>query len=165
MSILVNEKTPVVVQGITGRQGQLHTEYSLKYGTNIVAGVTPGRGGEEVCGIPVYNTVHEAVDQHGAVASVFYVPAKAVKTAFEEAIDAGIKLVVGTSEGISRQKAAYFRALAQANGARLIGFNTTGIISAGKCKLGGIGGEDSDYIYVPGRIGVCVERMGGACVP
>ena len=87
-------------------------------------------------------------------------PAKAVKTAFEEAIDAGIKLVVGTSEGITRQQAAYFRALATAHKARLIGFNTTGIISAGQCKLGGIGGEHSDHIYVPGRIGVC-SRSGG----
>ena len=160
MSILVDQQTKVVVQGITGRSGRLHTEFSMKYGTNIVAGVTPGRGGEEVCGVPVYDTVHEAVENHQATASVFYVPAKAVKTAFEEAIDAGIKLIVGTSEGISRQKAAFFRALATQNDARLIGFNTTGILSAGKCKLGGIGGEDSDYIYVPGRIGVC-SRSGG----
>jgi len=160
MSILIDQNTKVIVQGLTGRQGQLHSEFSIKYGTNIVAGVTPGRGGEVVCGVPVYDTVHEAVKNHDATASVFYVPAGAVKAAFEEAIDAGIKLIVGISEGISRQKAAYFRALAAQNNARLIGFNTTGILSAGKCKLGGIGGEDSDYIYVPGRIGVC-SRSGG----
>jgi len=160
MSILVDGSTPVVIQGITGRQGRLHTEYSLGYGTNIVSGVTPGRGGEEVCGVPVFDTVLEAVEKTGATASVIYVPAAAVPSAVEEAVAAGIKLIVGTSEGISRQQAAYFRALTRAHGARFIGFNTTGILSAGKAKLGGIGGEDSDYIYPPGRIGVC-SRSGG----
>lgn len=160
MSILVDGDTPVLIQGITGTQGRRHTEYSLEYGTNIVAGVTPGKAGEDVRGIPVFDSVADAVAETGAVASVLYVPARAVPDAVEDAITAGIKLIVGTSEGISRHQAAYFRALTEANSARLVGFNTTGVLSAGKAKLGGIGGEVSEFLYPPGRIGVC-SRSGG----
>ena len=160
MSILVDGDTPVLIQGITGTQGRRHTEYSLEYGTNIVAGVTPGKAGEDVRGIPVFDSVADAVAETGAVASVLYVPARAVPDAVEDAITAGIKLIVGTSEGISRHQAAYFRALTEANGARLVGFNTTGVLSAGKAKLGGIGGEVSEFLYPPGRIGGC-SRSGG----
>jgi succinyl-CoA synthetase alpha subunit len=160
MSILVDGATPVLIQGITGTQGRRHTEYSLDYGTNIVAGVTPGKAGEDVRGIPVFDAVADAVAETGATATVLYVPARAVPGAVEDAIAAGIKLIVGTSEGISRHQAAYFRALTEANGARLVGFNTTGVLSAGKAKLGGIGGEVSEFLYPPGRIGVC-SRSGG----
>src|SRR3546814_7350756 len=103
MSILIDEKTTVVIQGMTGRQARLDCTNCLNYGTRIVAGVTPGRGGEEVLGVPVFNTMKAAVAEHPATASVIYVPAPAVKDAVLEALDAGIKVIVATSEGLPRQ--------------------------------------------------------------
>ena len=160
MSILINKDSKVLCQGITGNQGSFHAEQCIDYGTNIVAGVTPGKAGQDVRGVPVFDTVADAVAETGAEATVLYVPAAAVPGAVEDAVAAGIKLIVGTSEGISRQQAAYFRALTEAKSARLVGFNTTGVLSAGEAKLGGIGGEVSDFLYPRGRIGVC-SRSGG----
>ena len=106
MSILIDDSTRVLVQGITGSQGRFDTEYCVAYGTNIVAGVTPGRGGQDVDGIPVYNTVKSAVDVSGATASVIYVPAPGIKDAVLEAVDAGIKVIVALTENVPRHDAA-----------------------------------------------------------
>ncbi len=160
MSILIDDSTRVLVQGITGSQGRFDTEYCVAYGTNIVAGVTPGRGGQDVNGIPVYNTVKSAVDVSGATASVIYVPAPGIKDAVLEAVDAGIKVIVALTENVPRHDAAIAVAATRAAGAWLIGFNTNGMISPGKSKLGGIGGDRANELYVPGRIGVC-SRSGG----
>lgn len=160
MSVLLDENTKAVVQGISGRQGRFDTENCLRYGTKIVAGVTPGRGGEKVLDIPVYNTMRAAVEAQGANATVVYVPAMQVKDAILEAIDAGIRLIVATSEGLSIQTAAYVVAATRAADVTLVGLNTVGIISPGKSKLGGIGGVDPADIFVPGRIGIC-SRSGG----
>lgn len=160
MAILIDETTNVIVQGITGRQARQDSENCLAYGTSIVAGVTPGRGGQEVLGVPVYNTVKAAMRQRLAEASVIYVPASAVKDAVLEAIDAGIRLIVVTSEGIPRQTVAYLVAAAKQAGVTIIGPNTNGLISPGRSKLGGIGGVDPADIYAPGRIGIC-SRSGG----
>ena len=160
MSILIDESTRVLVQGITGSQGRFDTEYCVAYGTNIVAGVTPGRGGQDVGGIPVYNTVKSAVEVSGATASVIYVPAPGIKDAVLEAVDAGIKVIVALTENVPRHDAAIAVAATRAAGAWLIGFNTNGMVSPGKSKLGGIGGDLANELYVPGRIGVC-SRSGG----
>ncbi len=160
MSILVNANTRVLVQGITGFQGRMDTEYSLAYGTKIVCGVTPGRGGERVHNVPTFNTVRSAVSAVPVDASLLYVPATALRDAALEAIDAGIKLMVATTENVPRHDAALIVAEAQRNGVSIIGFNTNGIITPGECKLGGIGGDHPERSYVPGRIGVC-SRSGG----
>jgi len=160
MSILIGRETRIIVQGLTGRQARRDTENCLRYGSRVVAGVTPGRGGQEVLGLPVYNTVRAALADHPAEASVIYVPAPAVRNAVLEAIDAGVRLILVTSEGVSRQTVAYLVATARAAGVTLIGPNTNGIISPGQCKLGGIGGNDPADIYLPGRIGIC-SRSGG----
>ncbi|MBH64500.1 MAG: succinate--CoA ligase subunit alpha [Alphaproteobacteria bacterium] len=160
MSILIDQTTRVLVQGITGSQGRFDTQYCVAYGTNIVAGVTPGRGGQDVEGIPVFNTVRHAVGETGASASVIYVPAAGIKDAVLEAVDAGIKVIVALTENVPRHDAATAVAATRAAGAWLIGFNTNGMVSPGKSKLGGIGGDRADELYVPGRIGVC-SRSGG----
>lgn len=160
MSILIDQNSKVVVQGITGAQGRFDTRYCLDYGTKIVAGVTPGRGGAEMEGVPVYDTVKQAVAASGATVSVLYVPARAVLDAVLEAVDAGISVILATAENVPRHDAAYAVSAVRAAGAHLIGFNTNGIISPGKCKLGGIGGDRPDDIYAPGRIGIC-SRSGG----
>jgi succinyl-CoA synthetase alpha subunit len=160
MSILVDGNTRVVVQGITGTQGRFDTRYCLDYGTKVVAGVTPGRGGTTIEGVPVFDTMSEAVAATGADASVIYVPARGVKEAVLEAVEAGVKVILATAENVPRHDAAYAVAVARAAGVYLIGFNTNGVISPGKCKLGGIGGDRAGEVYVPGRIGVC-SRSGG----
>jgi succinyl-CoA synthetase alpha subunit len=160
LSILIDEGTRVVVQGLTGRQGRADTEHCIRYGTRVVAGVTPGRGGERVLDVPVYHTVKAAVTAHEANAAVIYVPAEAARDAVLESIDAGIKVIVGTTEGVNVQDAAYIVAAARAQDVTLVGLNTNGIISPGKTKLGGIGGVDPDDIYAPGRVGIC-SRSGG----
>ena len=160
MSILIDESTRVLVQGITGTQGRFDAKYCIAYGTRIVAGVTPGRGGEIVEGVPVYNTVRAAIAATGANASTIYVPARGVKDAVLEAAEAGIKVIVATSENVPRHDAAIAVAAARAAGATVVGFNTNGLISPGKCKMGGIGGDRPQDIYLPGRIGVC-SRSGG----
>ena len=160
MSIIIDHTTRVVVQGLTGSQGRFDTKHCIDYGTKIVAGVTPGRGGEDVGGIPVYNTVEAAVRDSGATASVIYVPASGIKNAVLEAVDAGIKVIVALTENVPRHDAALSVAATKAAGAWLIGFNTNGIISPNKSKLGGIGGDRAEKLYKPGRIGIC-SRSGG----
>ncbi|MBI1988481.1 MAG: CoA-binding protein, partial [Betaproteobacteria bacterium] len=158
--ILIDQATRVIVQGITGGQARFDTEWCIKYGTRIVAGVTPGKHGEVVHGVPVYDTLQSAVAEHPADASVLYVPAAQVKPAALEAIAAGVRLIVVTSEYVPLHDVVHIVAAARAAGVRLVGCNTNGIISPGKSKLGGVGGMDPAEIYPPGRIGVC-SRSGG----
>jgi succinyl-CoA synthetase alpha subunit len=160
MSILINESTRVLVQGATGAQARFDMRYCLEYGTRIVAGVTPGRGGEVVEGVPIFNTVAAAVRATGANATAIYVPAKAVSDAIHEALDAGLKTLLSLAENVPRHDAARMVGAVRRAGAHLVGFNTNGLISPGKCKMGGIGGDRADDIYSPGRIGVC-SRSGG----
>jgi succinyl-CoA synthetase alpha subunit len=160
MSILIDENTRVLVQGATGNQARFDMRYCLEYGTRIVAGVTPGRGGETVEGVPVFNTVEAAVRATGANASAIYVPARGVVDAIEEALDAGIRMLLSLAENVPRHDAARAVALVRRAGAHLVGFNTNGIVSPGRCKMGGIGGDATADIYAPGRIGVC-SRSGG----
>ena len=160
MSILVNSRTRVLVQGITGFQGRMDTEFSLAYGTKIVCGVTPGRAGEVVHGVPTFNTVRSALASHPANASILYVPAPALRDAALEAMEAGISLLVATTENVPRHDAAFIVGEARKRGVRIVGFNTNGIITPGECKLAGIGGDKPEQIYSPGRIGVC-SRSGG----
>lgn len=160
MSILIDENTRVLVQGITGNQGRFDTRLALEYGVNIVAGVTPGRGGENVEGVPVFDTVRQAVDETRANAAVMYVPLGGIREAVLEAVDAGCKVLLATTENLPRHDAVAAVSAARNAGAWLVGFNTNGIISPGKCKLGGIGGDKPDTIFPPGRIGI-VSRSGG----
>ena len=155
MAILVDENTKLLVQGITGREGMFHTQQAVAYGTKVVAGVTPGKGGTSVEGIPVFNTVRQAVDQTGANASVIFVPPLFAADAIMEAADAGLPLVVAITEGIptlDMVRAARFLA---GKPTRLIGPNCPGIISPGKCKIGIMPGS----IHLPGHVGV-VSRSG-----
>ena len=160
MSILIDEGTRVLVQGATGAQARFDMRYCLEYGTRIVAGVTPGRGGEVVEGVPIFNTVGAAVRATGANATAIYVPARAVSDAIHEAIDAGLKTLLSLAENVPRHDAARMVGAVRRAGAHLVGFNTNGLISPGKCKMGGIGGDRAGDIYSPGRIGVC-SRSGG----
>lgn len=162
MSILVDGTTKVVIQGITGTQGRVEALTCRRYGTNVVAGVTPGRGGEDIDGIPVYDTVAEAVEYHQAEASLLFVPPLLTKDAVLEALDAGVRTMVATAEGVPEHDVLRAVSAARKAGARLVGFNTNGIISPGKARLGGLGGLDPAEIYQPGRIGVC-SRSGGMC--
>ncbi len=160
MSILIDESTRVLVQGATGNQARFDMRYCLEYGTNIVAGVTPGRGGEVVEGVPIFNTVAAAVRSTGANATAIYVPARAVPDAIAEALDGGLRMLLALAENVPRHDAARTVAAVRGAGASLVGFNTNGLISPGKCKMGGIGGDRPQDIYAPGRIGVC-SRSGG----
>ena len=155
MSILVDEDTRLVVQGITGREGLFHTQQAVAYGTKVAAGVTPGKGGTSVDGIPVFNTVHEAVEKTGANASVIFVPPGFAADAIMEAADAGLPLVVAITEGIpTLDMVRVVRFLAD-KPTRLIGPNCPGIISPGKCKIGIMPAQ----IHLPGHVGV-VSRSG-----
>lgn len=160
MSILVDERTRAIVQGITGAQARFDTQWCLRYGTRIVGGVTPGRGGEEVHGVPVFDTVRQAVAGEDVNASMVYVAPSMVKPAVLEAIEAGIGLILVTAEYVPQHDVAIITAAARRAGVRLVGCNTNGIISPGRCKLGGVGGIDPGEIYTPGRIGIC-SRSGG----
>ena len=160
MSILVDERTRVLVQGITGTVGSSDTKLCLEYGTNIVSGVTPGRGGAVVSGVPVFARVAEAVVATGATASVIYAPMRAATDAALEAIDCGLSPIVGIAEDLPRHDAARAVEAARDAGVVLIGFNTNGVISPGKTKLGGIGGSRAAGLFPAGRIGVC-SRSGG----
>lgn len=155
MAVLLDEKVRVVVQGITGNQGSFHTGQMLEYGTRVVAGVSPGREGQEVHGVPVYDTVEQAVELHGATASILFVPAPFTADAAFEAIDAGIKLVVAITEHVPLKDALELTAFARSRGATVIGPNTFGIISPGKSKIGIM----PNHIFQPGPIGV-VARSG-----
>jgi succinyl-CoA synthetase alpha subunit len=156
MSILVDKNTKVICQGFTGKQGTFHSEQALAYGTQLVGGVTPGRGGEQHLNLPVFNTAHEAVEATGATASMIYVPAVFAADAILEAADAGIKVIACITEGIPvldmlKVKAA----LKEYDGVRLIGPNCPGIITPGECKIGIMPG----HIHKPGSIGI-VSRSG-----
>jgi succinyl-CoA synthetase alpha subunit len=155
MSILVDEKTQVIVQGITGRDGSFHTQGMLEYGTKVVAGVTPGKGGSMVHGIPVHDSVAEARAATGANTSVIYVPAAYAADAIYEAIDAGVKLVVCISEGLPVNDMIEVYAAVERSSSRLIGPNCPGLISPGKAKVGILPG----FIHQPGDVGV-VSRSG-----
>jgi succinyl-CoA synthetase alpha subunit len=155
MSILIDEKTRVVVQGITGGEGTFHTERMLEYGTKVVAGVTPGKGGLTHLGVPVYNTVAEAVEKERANAAAIFVPPYFAADAIMEAADSGVNLVVCISEGIPTFDMIKAKLYLKANNCQLIGPNTPGIISPGKCKIGIMPG----HIHTQGSIGI-ISRSG-----
>ena len=153
MSVVLDSTTRVLVQGITGREGSFWTEHMLDYGTNIVAGVTPGREGQEVHRVPVYHTVRRATAEHQADASLLFVPPRFAKDAIYEALDSGIKTVVVLCEGIPLHDALQIRRAALSEGAMVIGGNTSGIISTGEAMMGFFP-YWIDRVYKPGRIGV-----------
>ena len=155
MSILIDRQTRALVQGITGGEGRFHTERMLQDGTNIVAGVTPGKAGESVEGVPVFDTVADAVAATGANASILFVPPPFAADAICEAAEAGIELVVCLTEGIPVHDMLPVRRYVDLAGARLLGPNTPGLISPGKSKLGVMAG----YIHTPGPIGI-ISRSG-----
>ncbi len=155
MSIFINKKTKLCVQGITGRDGTFHTQQMMKYGTNVVAGVTPGKGGSSVDGVPVYNSVAEAVNKAGANTSVIFVPAKFASAAMFEAIDAGIELIVCISEGVPTIEMVRIMAYIKGKKCRIVGPNSPGLVSAGKAKVGILPGN----IFKKGPVGV-ISRSG-----
>lgn len=155
MSILLDEKSRVLVQGITGRDGAFHTRQMLEYGTRVVAGVTPGKGGQEVHGVPVFNAVAEAKEKTGVNTAVIYVPAKFAKDAVLEDVKAGVGLIVCITEGIPVLDMVEVRKAMHGKGVRLIGPNCPGVISPGKAKAGIMPG----HIHRPGPVGV-VSRSG-----
>ena len=163
MAILLDENTTVIVQGITGREGSLRTQFMKEYGTKVVAGVTPGRGGQEVHGIPVYDTMKEAIAKHGQVdASVAFIPGPLLKWAVLEAIDAGIKFIVPPVERVPVHDILEMVAVAQKKDVRLLGPGSLGIISPGKAIMGWLGGnaEWANMLFSPGPCGV-ISRSGG----
>lgn len=155
MSILVDANSKIICQGLTGKQGSFHTEQCLAYGSKVVAGVTPGRGGSDHLGLPVYNTVSEARSATGATVSMIYVPAPFAADAILEAADAGIELVVCITEGVPVLDMVRVKAVLKGGSTRLIGPNCPGIITPGACKIGIMPGA----IHSPGRIGI-VSRSG-----
>lgn len=156
MSILIDSNTKVVVQGMTGRDGSFHTGQMIEYGTKIVAGVTPGKGGQKGVGdLPVFNSVQEAVTETGADVSVMYVPAKFAKAAMLDAANSDIKLLVAITEGVPTLDVLEAYEALQANGIRMIGPNCPGLIAPGQCKIGIMPGE----IHMPGKVAV-VSRSG-----
>jgi len=155
MSILIDEKTRLVVQGITGRDGSFHTARMLQYGTQVVAGVTPGKGGEVIAGVPVFNTVKEAVVERGANTSIIFVPYKFAVDALYEAGDSGVELVVCISEGLPALDMVKVVKFYSDRGVKLIGPNCPGLISPGKCEVGILPAR----IFQPGGIGI-ISRSG-----
>lgn len=156
MSVLVNKETKVICQGFTGKQGTYHSEQAIAYGTRMVGGVTPGKGGQTHLNLPVFNTVREAVEETGADASVIYVPAAFCKDSIIEAADAGIKLIVCITEGVPVLDMLEVKVYLENNTeARLIGPNCPGIITPGECKIGIMPGS----IHLPGKVGI-VSRSG-----
>ena len=153
MSIILDQTTTVLVQGITGKEGAFWTQHMVDMGTCVVAGVTPGKSGQQCCGVPVFHSVRAAMAYHKADASMIFVPPKFVMDAVMEALDAGIKLIVTLADGIPLHEQAKIRAAALAYGAIVVGGNSSGMISAGKAMMGSI-----PYwiarVYKPGRIGV-----------
>ena len=155
MSVLVNKDTKVLVQGFTGKNGTFHSEQALAYGTKVVGGVTPGKGGSKHLGLPVFNTMKDAVRETAADASVIYVPAPFVLDSIIEAVDAGVKLIVTITEGVPTLDMLKVKRYVESSGARLIGPNCPGIITPGECKIGIMPG----HIHLPGKIGI-VSRSG-----
>lgn len=155
MSILIDEKTRVVVQGITGGEGTFHTQRMQEYGTKVIAGVTPGKGEQTHLGVPVFNSVAEAVEKEGANASAIFVPAFFAADAIMEAADAGIQVIVCITEGITTFDMIKAKQFLKGKRCSLIGPNTPGIISPGKCKIGIMPG----HIHTPGTVGI-ISRSG-----
>ncbi len=155
MSVLINKDTKVICQGFTGGQGTFHSEQAIAYGTKMVGGVTPGKGGTEHLGLPVFNTVAEAVEKTGADASVIYVPAAFCKDSILEAANGGIKLIVCITEGIPTLDMLECKVKCDELGVTLIGPNCPGVITPGECKIGIMPG----HIHLPGKVGI-VSRSG-----
>jgi len=155
LGLFVGKDTRAIVQGITGNQGSFHTKLMLDYGTQIVAGVTPRKGGTRIHGVPVYNTVEEAVKKHGANASIIFVPARFAVDAVLEVLEGGLKTIVIITEHIPVKDAIEVTARAKQHGATVIGPNTPGIITPGECKLGVM----PTHVFKPGIVGV-VSRSG-----
>jgi len=157
MSILVDKNTRVICQGITGKAGEFHSKNGLEYGTKLVAGVTPGKGGQTALGLPVYDTVAEAAEKQGADASMIFVPAAFTADAILEAADAGVKLIVAITEGVPvlDMVRVYHRLRRDYPNSRLVGPNCPGVITAGECKIGIMPG----YIHKRGKVGV-MSRSG-----
>jgi succinyl-CoA synthetase alpha subunit len=153
--VLVGKETRLLVQGITGREGTFHATQMVEYGTNVVSGVTPGKKGQRVAGIPVYDTVSDAVRETGANTSIIYVPAKFAPDAIYEAVDAGIELVICITEGVPVVDMVPVFAHVKASGSRLIGPNCPGLITPGEAKVGIMPG----FIHTPGNVGL-VSRSG-----
>ncbi|WP_025819837.1 succinate--CoA ligase subunit alpha [Shewanella marina] len=155
MSILINKETKVICQGFTGGQGTFHSEQAIEYGTQMVGGVSPGKGGQVHLGLPVFNTVKDAVAATGATASVIYVPAPFCKDAILEAIDGGIEIIVCITEGIPTLDMLQVKVKLEETGVRMIGPNCPGVITPGECKIGIMPG----HIHQPGKVGI-VSRSG-----
>ena len=155
MSILINKETRVICQGFTGSQGTLHCSQAIEYGTNIIGGVTPGKGGQTHLDLPVYNSVLEAKQATEANASIIFVPAKFCKPSIIEAIESGIELIICITEGIPTLDMLEVKELADKEGIRIIGPNCPGIITPGECKIGIMPG----FIHKPGKVGI-VSRSG-----
>jgi succinyl-CoA synthetase alpha subunit len=155
MSILIDKSTKVICQGFTGSQGTLHSEQAIAYGTKMVGGITPGKGGQEHLGLPVFNSVADAVEATGADASVIYVPAPFARDGMLEAAAAGIKLIVCITEGVPTLDMLVVKASLDAQGVQLIGPNCPGVITPGECKIGIMPGD----IHLPGKVGI-VSRSG-----
>ncbi|MFQ5842074.1 MAG: CoA-binding protein, partial [Thermodesulfobacteriota bacterium] len=160
MSILLDGHSRVLIQGVTGQQARTHVPYMIRYGTRIVAGVSPGKGGDALDGVPVYDSVRTAVSRHRVDISVLFVPGPHAKDAALEAIENEVPLVVVLAEGVPHHDAAEIIELANKRGVRLIGPNSQGMISPGKAKLGGTGGAEPERLYMPGPVGI-ISRSGG----